>query len=72
MAKQVKKLYLSSNNKKISGVCGGIGEYFEVDPTIIRLVWILLTVVTGLIPGILAYIVTAIVMPKHLSSKSDK
>ena len=57
-----KKMYLSED-KKLSGVCGGIGEYFDIDPTIIRLAWILFTVLTGFVPGLLAYIIAAIVMP---------
>lgn len=58
-----KKMYLS-DDKKLSGVCGGIGDYLDIDPTIIRLGWIALTVLTGFIPGLLAYIVAAIVMPQ--------
>lgn len=42
-----RKLYLSSRNKKICGVCGGIGEYLNIDPTIIRLLWIVLLFVFG-------------------------
>lgn len=60
-----RKLYLSSRNKKICGVCGGIGEYLNIDPTIIRLLWIVLLFVFG--TGILAYIVCAIVMPDRKS-----
>lgn len=59
----VKRLYLSRTDKRISGVCGGIGEYFNVDSTAIRLVWILITVLTGIVPGIVAYIIAAIIMP---------
>lgn len=61
----MKKLYLSGEDKKLSGVCGGIGEYFEVDSTLVRLAWIILTVLTGIVPGIIAYIVAAIVVPKR-------
>ena len=60
----MKKLYLSSD-KKILGVCGGIGEYFEMDPSIIRLAWIVLTVLTGIFPGIFAYVLAALVIPKN-------
>lgn len=60
-----KKLYLSSNDKKIFGVCGGIAEYFNVDSTLIRLAWVLTTIITGIFPGILAYIIAAVVMPKE-------
>ena len=58
----MKKLYLSKD-KKVLGVCGGIGEYFEVDPTLIRLGWVVLAILTGIVPGIIAYIIAAIVMP---------
>ncbi len=51
----MKVLYLSRANRKLAGVCGGIGEYFDVDPTLVRLVWILATLFTGLIPGTVAY-----------------
>lgn len=61
-----KKLYRSAHDKKIAGVCGGIGVYFGIDPTLIRLGWIVLTVLTGLLPGIIGYIIAAMVMPKEL------
>jgi phage shock protein C len=58
----MKRLY-RSKDKKISGVCGGIGEYFELDPSLVRLGWIVLTILTGVIPGIIGYIVAAIIIP---------
>lgn len=57
-----KKLYRSDRSKLLCGVCGGIGEYFEIDPTLVRLLWVLLSV-WG--PGIVAYIVAAIIIPKE-------
>lgn len=60
----MKKLYKSSDDFKISGICGGVGEYFEVDPTLIRLGIIILTIATGIIPGIIGYIVAVIIIPK--------
>ncbi len=57
-----KKLYKSVTDKKISGVCGGIAEYFEMDSTLIRLAWIVFICLGG--SGILGYIIAAIVMPK--------
>lgn len=60
-----KRLYKIEQGKKIDGVCGGIAEYLDIDPTIIRLAWILFTVCAG--SGIIAYIIAAIVMPR----KSD-
>ena len=60
----MKKLYRSKTDKKICGVCGGLGEYFNVDSTIIRLVAVLLIFMEV---GILAYIIAAIVIPEELS-----
>ncbi len=57
-----KRLYKSSKDKKIDGVCAGIAEYFNIDPTLIRLAAILLTCVAG--GGVLAYIICAIVIPR--------
>lgn len=57
----MKKLFKSNTNKKICGVCGGIAEYFNIDPTIIRLVWAILAIWFG--AGILIYIIAALVMP---------
>lgn len=56
-----KKLYKTQEDKKICGVCGGIAEYFDLDSTIIRLAWVLLTVFGG--SGLLLYIIAALVMP---------
>lgn len=59
-----KKLYLSDTDKKISGVCGGIAEYANMDSTIVRLVWVAITAASGFVPGIVAYFLAAIVIPK--------
>lgn len=56
-----KRLYRSQTNQIIAGVCGGLGEYFEVDPTIIRIIFVILTVWGG--AGILLYIVGILVIP---------
>lgn len=69
---QVKKLYLSRNDKKIAGVCGGIGEYFEVDATMVRLAWVVLTVMTGVFPGLLGYVIAALVIPQEPIDRSHK
>jgi len=62
MQKQ-KKLYLSEYDKKIAGVCGGIAEYFEIDSTVIRLLWILLTICAG--GGLIAYLIAWAIIPKR-------
>lgn len=56
-----KKLRKSPVDRKIAGVCGGVGEYLNVDPTLVRLIWLLFVLVGG--TGVLAYIIAAIVMP---------
>ena len=58
-----KKLYKSREHKIIDGVCGGIAEYFGIDPTLVRLGWALFCVLGG--SGILAYIIAAIIMPRR-------
>ena len=55
-----KRLYKSRQNRTLCGVCGGIGEYLDVDPTLIRLLWVIFTFAGG--AGILAYIVCALIM----------
>ena len=56
-----KKLYRSSSDKMLCGVCGGIGEYFGIDSTLVRLIWAVLTFAFGL--SIFAYIIAAIIIP---------
>lgn len=58
-----KKLHLSNRDKKIAGVCGGIAEYLDFDPTLIRILWVLLSVMSTGFPGILLYIICWAVMP---------
>ncbi len=60
-----KKLYLSETDKKISGVCGGLGEYFNVDSTIIRLAWVFLSIPTFIFGGVIAYFIAAALIPKR-------
>lgn len=52
-----------SNNKSLAGVCAGIAEYFDVDPTVIRVLYVFLTVFSAGFPGILVYIILALIMP---------
>ena len=58
-----KRLYKSNTDKKIDGVCAGIAEYLNLDPTVIRLAWIVFSLLGG--SGILAYIIAAIVIPRN-------
>ena len=60
-----KRLMLSATNKKLAGVCGGLAEYLDVDATIVRLIWVALSVVPGgLVGGGLAYLLAWIIIPK--------
>lgn len=59
--KMQKRLYKIEEGKKLCGVCGGIAEYFNIDPTVVRLLWMFLVLCAG--TGILAYFVAAIIMP---------
>lgn len=59
-----KKLYKSDKDKKICGVCAGIAEYFNIDATLVRLLWAIFACCGG---GILAYIIAAIIMPNESS-----
>lgn len=58
-----KRLYRSKSDQKLSGVCAGIAKYFNMDPTVIRLIWALAVIVGGV--GVLAYIVCAFVIPEE-------
>lgn len=58
-----KRLYLSNTDKKVAGVCGGIAEFFGIDPTIIRVLWILCSLLFG--SGILAYLICWLVIPRQ-------
>ncbi len=60
-----KKLYKSSTDKKISGVCAGIAEYFDIDPTLVRVLYVVLSLFTTAFPGLILYIVLALVMPEN-------
>lgn len=60
-----KRLYLSDIDKKIGGVCGGLGEYFEIDPTVVRVLWVVFTLVSAFWGGFIAYIIAWIVMPRR-------
>lgn len=56
-----KRLYRSSSDKKISGVCGGLAAYFNIDPTIVRVIWAVLFFVYG--GGLLAYVIAMLIIP---------
>lgn len=62
---ETKRLYKSHNDKMVCGVCSGIGDYFNVDPTLIRLAWVVFTVLTMFWTGIIAYVIACIIIPEE-------
>ncbi len=66
MAKKVKRLYRSGKEKMLGGVCGGMAEYLNVDPTLVRLVWVLFGL-TG--SGVLAYLIGWVIIPRNPKHK---
>lgn len=60
----MKRLYRSEKDRMLCGVCGGIADYFNVDPTLVRLAWVIITLMPPLC-GILAYIIAAIIIPNE-------
>ena len=61
-----KKLRKSNKNKMVAGVCGGVAEYFNIDPTVVRLIFVILGLLRG--SGLLIYIIAAIVMPSAVEN----
>lgn len=59
-----KRLYRSKKERMIAGVCGGIAEYSDTDPTLVRLIWALVTVFTWFFPGIIAYLLAWMIVPE--------
>lgn len=66
---QTKRLFRSSKNKVIGGVCGGLGDYLNVDPVLLRVVWAVFFFAGGV--GLLAYIIAWIIMPEDTSSETQ-
>lgn len=59
-----KRLYRSKENKIFAGICGGLGDYFSIDPTLLRLAWLLVVIFTGIFPGVVVYILAIFVIPE--------
>ena len=61
----MKRLYRSTTDKMLAGICGGLAEYFEMDPTIVRLVVVFLAIITGGVPALLVYILGVFIIPER-------
>lgn len=67
-----KRLYKSSTNKVFAGVIGGVGEYFDIDPTLLRLAYLVLGIMTAVFPAFIAYLIACIIVPSrhgHVEAK---
>lgn len=65
------RLYRSRADRMLAGVCGGLGEYFNVDPTLVRVIYLVATVFTGVLGGLVLYVILAVIMPESESADSD-
>ncbi len=61
----MKRLYRSTTDKMVAGICGGVAEYAEIDPTIVRLVVAFLSIITGVFPALLVYVLGAFIIPEQ-------
>lgn len=61
----MKKLYRSDSNQLVSGVAGGVAEYYEIDPVIVRLIGVCMLVMAGIMPFALMYLLAVVVVPKR-------
>jgi len=60
-----KKLFRSRADRKIAGICAGMGHYLDLDVTLVRLVWVLVTILAGIFPGVIVYVLAWIVIPEE-------
>jgi len=65
-----KRLYRSQARKMLGGVCGGLGDYFEIDVTLIRLVFVAISLVTAIIPMVIFYLIAWIIIPVEEPKKA--
>ncbi|HSP55181.1 MAG TPA: PspC domain-containing protein [Dehalococcoidia bacterium] len=72
MTGEPKRLYRSRSDRKIAGVLGGIAEYFSVDPSWVRIAYVILMIVTGVVPLAFLYIVMMFVVPKAPKTKTER
>jgi len=63
----MKRIYRSKTDQKLAGICGGLGEMFNLDPTIVRLLFVFVTIATGIAPLVITYIVGWFIIPEGKS-----
>ena len=62
---EIKRLYRSNTNRVFAGICGGLGDYFNIDPVPLRLAWLLIVIFSGVVPGLVAYFFAIFIIPKR-------
>lgn len=67
----MKKLFRSEENKIVAGILGGMGEYFQVDPTALRLLFLVVVLITGIVPGVIAYLLALLIVPRASNTNGD-
>ena len=67
----MKKLYRSQKDKQIAGICGGLGEMMDIDPTLIRLAMVFMALLTAIFPVFIAYLIGIIIVPVNSSEKNQ-
>jgi len=60
-----KKLFRSRKDRLLGGICAGIGQYLDIDPTVVRVVYALLTLMTGIVPGVVFYFILWVIIPEE-------
>jgi len=68
----MKKLYRSNSKRFIAGICGGIGEIYGVDPTLLRLICVFVALITGIVPVLITYIIAWIVIPLRADDQENQ
>ena len=66
----MKKLERSRSDRKVAGVCGGVGNYLGLDVTLIRVLWAFVTLLSGIIPGVIAYLLAWIIVPEEVETRA--
>jgi len=61
-----KKLYRSLKNRKLAGVCGGFGEYVNIDPTTIRIIYVIFAFITCVFPALIIYVISSVIIPEKI------
>ena len=65
MARSIRRLYRSTEESRLAGVCAGLADYLEIDPVMVRLLWLLVTIFTGFVPGVVGYLVAWLIVPEE-------